>query len=1216
MARKILSMVIAVSMLFSMALTTVSSAQTLPTYSGEEIYKQTFDSFTPAYNENPSTVTTANNDGTTFAVEGGVLKAERTLTGSGSGATPELNLVIDFDDQTTGTIAVSMDVKFAPNSNSEDDYYLSIGQLANPLTPSNVKINGGTYNLNSNANFTDAFQTITAFIDLDADTQTLFIDGVEQTNVKNIGLHSNYVSDGLGNLTIKIPRANGKCVVYIDNILVEKVVNPLEKLTLGNEGTNFISGELPTTFLGNEITYEASEYVAEDGTVTLPYDYTEANVVAKTVIGGAEYTKAIPVVFTPKAATTYINNGFGVADSTATYTFTNNGDTSEGWTLSKGTSDVSATAKIVNEDNNKYLNMSQTAKTTNYIIKHALDVDGSAVDANSTDYFTYLSFDAQFIDDGYDKALKVAPLFGTLKDDNNFDRLTYPGATANLWSTNRTIGNKTWHTYEIVISNGNATMYCDGTAVAWKTASNATETSTLYNIATATIGNELAISIDNLSAACGQSIDNILLQSISKQDLAQSALDIIVLPEIENSKIELPTLVEGQFADAAITWVSDKPEVIDNSGNVYATTAASTTVTLTATATAGGKTATKDFAVTIENTIAAELANTAFTYDGSKYITDNLPNKITINGNAVSVTYTDASGIVGETGIVTLPTDYTDVTVVAKITVDGKEFSRTLNLTAVPFGATTLLNTGFGASAVSEDVSFSKENAISGWKISNGNPASSKASFILSAFEGNNVLKMNRTEYDTSDPHLQLKAEYSQAPSNVSVIKFDLYRKDASTTVDLKMAGIGTFKYYKSGDKQGLFFDTTNVAGMDSLVTGWNEVMLVTTGTTMDIYTNGNFCGSVTLNAAIPSYLDIQYPRNTSYANKEIYLDNILVQSFESHVKYIVNAYNVESNSIDEVNVSKYIGKDSAKLYVATYNADNSLYDVEVVDVDNTTFTSISKNITLTAPVIIPTGGYAKAFIFDNTLAPLANVKKKITGSTPSIFLIGDSTVCNWSSVEFPYAGWGSYLGNHIPDAEVINCARAGESSVTYKDTPWEWNYVKNHIKSGDYALIQLAINDAIPNKIENQTSKEDYKTNLKYYIDELQTKGAIPVLVTPQIKMVYANGQFTNPFEESGYGEIMEAVAKEEGLVLLDLSTVSQLYANSYDYDTVESWFTIFDARDARYEMYPSFKSSKYYESGKTDPLHLSINGAKVFAKLLANEISCNIAGLENSIR
>ena len=1212
MARKILSMVIAVSMLFSMALTTISSAQTLPSYAGEEIHKETFDSFSPVYNENSSTVTTANSAGTTFTVEDGVLKAERTVKNT-ENTNPDLNLVIDFEDQTTGTIAVSMDVKFAPNKNSESEYALTVGQIVNPLTTSKAKVNGTEYSLTSSVDFTADFQTVTAFIDLDADTQTLFINGVEQANVKNIGIHSNYATNGLENLTIKIPRGNGKCVVYLDNILVEKVVNPLEKLTLGNEGTNFISGNLPTTFAGNTITYEASEYVAEDGIVTLPYDYTEANVVAKAVIGGTEYTRTIPVVFTPKAATTYLNNGFGVADSAATYTFTD-ADTAPaasraGWYLAKGSSNNAATAKIVNEDSNKYLNMAQTAKSTNYIIKHNLDVNGSSVDAASADNFTYLTFEASFKDasGGYNKALKISPLLGTIKYNSNQDRLTTPNAE-NIFGLVASI-NK-WQKYEVYINDGKATLYRDGTAIY----SN-------YTIpAGTTVGDVMSICIDNLSSACEQSIDNILLQSISKQALAQSALDIIVLPEIENNKIELPTLVEGQFEDASITWVSDKPQVIDNDGNVYATTAASTTVTLTATATVDGKTATKDFAVTIENTIAAELANTAFTYDGSKYITDNLPNKVTINGNAVSVTYTDASGIVDEKGIVTLPSDYTDVTVVAKVTIDGEEFTRTLNLTAVPFGTTTLLNTGFGASAVSEDVSFSKENAISGWKISNGDPANSKASFILSAFEGDNVLKMNRTETDTSDPHLQLKAEYSQAPANVSVIKFDLYRKDAGTTVDLKLAGMGSLQYYRIGEVEGLFFDISNtstkLAGMDALVEGWNEVMLVTEGTKMDVYTNGTFRGSVTLNAAMPSYLDIQYPRNTKHPNKEIYLDNILVQSFESHVKYIINDYNVNGSSIDKVNVSKYIGEDTVKLYVATYNSDDSLYDIEVADVDNTTFTSISKNITLTAPVIIPTGGYAKAFIFDNTLAPLANVKKKITGSTPSIFLIGDSTVCNWSSVEFPYAGWGSYLGNHIPDAEVINCARAGESSVTYKDTPWEWNYVKNHIKSGDYALIQLAINDAIPNKIENQTSKEDYKTNLKYYIDELQTKGAIPVLVTPQIKMVYANGQFTNPFEESGYGEIMEAVAKEEGLVLLDLSTVSQLYANSYDYDTVESWFTIFDARDARYEMYPSFKSSKYYESGKTDPLHLSINGAKVFAKLLANEISCNIAGLENSIR
>ncbi|WP_206370804.1 rhamnogalacturonan acetylesterase [Solimonas marina] len=156
----------------------------------------------------------------------------------------------------------------------------------------------------------------------------------------------------------------------------------------------------------------------------------------------------------------------------------------------------------------------------------------------------------------------------------------------------------------------------------------------------------------------------------------------------------------------------------------------------------------------------------------------------------------------------------------------------------------------------------------------------------------------------------------------------------------------------------------------------------------------------------------------------------------------------------------------------------------------------------------------------------------------PTVYLAGDSTVTDhrWE----PTASWGQMLPRFFaPQVAIANHAESGE---TLKSFLSELRLAKilETLHAGDYLFIQFAHNDQ--KKQWPQTyvdAATTYRAYLRVYIEEAKRRGAIPVLVTsPQRRNFDARGHIVNTLE--GYPDAARAVAREEGIALIDLTAMS----------------------------------------------------------------------------
>ena len=113
------------------------------------------------------------------------------------------------------------------------------------------------------------------------------------------------------------------------------------------------------------------------------------------------------------------------------------------------------------------------------------------------------------------------------------------------------------------------------------------------------------------------------------------------------------------------------------------------------------------------------------------------------------------------------------------------------------------------------------------------------------------------------------------------------------------------------------------------------------------------------------------------------------------------------------------------------------------------------------------------------------------------IFMMGDSTMCDYKPGSYPQEGWGQRLRTFTKDGvQVHNRAVGGISSKTFIDSG-RWQKVLDDIKPGDYAIIAFGHNDATKSKPQRYCNKEDYTKNMTLFIDGIREKGATPILAT-----------------------------------------------------------------------------------------------------------------------
>ncbi len=158
-------------------------------------------------------------------------------------------------------------------------------------------------------------------------------------------------------------------------------------------------------------------------------------------------------------------------------------------------------------------------------------------------------------------------------------------------------------------------------------------------------------------------------------------------------------------------------------------------------------------------------------------------------------------------------------------------------------------------------------------------------------------------------------------------------------------------------------------------------------------------------------------------------------------------------------------------------------------------------------------------------------------GNIPTVFLLGDSTVCD-QPLE-PYNSWGQMLTRFFkPGLAIANHAESGESLRSSLGAG-RLDKVLSLMKPGDYLFIQYGHNDQ-KEKGEGVGAFTTYKTDLKHFVTQARKRGGIPVLLTSVNRRNFnADGQIVSSLGD--YPEAVRQLAKEENVSLIDLNAMSR---------------------------------------------------------------------------
>jgi lysophospholipase L1-like esterase len=174
-----------------------------------------------------------------------------------------------------------------------------------------------------------------------------------------------------------------------------------------------------------------------------------------------------------------------------------------------------------------------------------------------------------------------------------------------------------------------------------------------------------------------------------------------------------------------------------------------------------------------------------------------------------------------------------------------------------------------------------------------------------------------------------------------------------------------------------------------------------------------------------------------------------------------------------------------------------------------------------------------------NGARPAISAIEITKADVPTIFLLGDSTVCD--QPREPYSSWGQMLTRFFgPGVAIANHAESGESLRSSLGAR-RLDKVLSLIRPGDYLFIQYGHNDQ-KEKGEGVGAFTTYKADLKMFVVEARKRGATPVLVTSVNRRNF-NEQGKVYSTLGDYPEAVRQVAGEEKIALIDLNVMSKAF-------------------------------------------------------------------------
>lgn len=175
----------------------------------------------------------------------------------------------------------------------------------------------------------------------------------------------------------------------------------------------------------------------------------------------------------------------------------------------------------------------------------------------------------------------------------------------------------------------------------------------------------------------------------------------------------------------------------------------------------------------------------------------------------------------------------------------------------------------------------------------------------------------------------------------------------------------------------------------------------------------------------------------------------------------------------------------------------------------------------------------------------ITQIAEKKANTKPTVFAIGDSTTDNKGN------SWGnagnSVIGNYTNLGSFSNHGKAGDDSVVYYNSGRVENILLA-ICPGDIVTVNMGINSKAPGEPASYYTMLD-----KYYVEAIQQRGGIPVMVTatPQGPVGnftgnYSNGVFTCNRGDGAHNNDLRNIAKTRDLDIIELGYWGDEYFNS----------------------------------------------------------------------
>jgi lysophospholipase L1-like esterase len=160
----------------------------------------------------------------------------------------------------------------------------------------------------------------------------------------------------------------------------------------------------------------------------------------------------------------------------------------------------------------------------------------------------------------------------------------------------------------------------------------------------------------------------------------------------------------------------------------------------------------------------------------------------------------------------------------------------------------------------------------------------------------------------------------------------------------------------------------------------------------------------------------------------------------------------------------------------------------------------------------------------------------------PTLFLLGDSTVCDQSKE--PYNSWGQMLTRFFTPAVAL--ANHGESGETYRDSIGRRRLDKilSVMRPGDWLLMQFGHNDQKQIAAGHGGPFTTYAAEIREHVAGVRARGGHPVIISPMERRGFASDGTVLP-SLGDYAAAARQTATELNVPLIDLNTLSrQLYA------------------------------------------------------------------------